>query len=337
MDYVRNLKPAQLKLLKHAASQIAGRKPRRTAPNFKVPREKQYRAHTSPYKDIANATKGELTTWLKEDAHHPQMGGGLHSAIVDSFDTMHKYYKDVEDKTIPHVKKIESTLQNVANTARVQVDVEADDFLHKVGLRHHKKYENDKLSDHMTDHFDLHRDAYKSIDERKGTGRFEYLQKHSTDDYGTYKDKDGKIVVAFRGTSPGKGIINNDFIQDVHVAAGDVKGMSAYKDYKNHVKNMIDEYGSGNVSLSGYSLGGSKAVQLTQDKELRSHLGTTVALSPGMSPLDSNLKQKANDQKIDYFYHHNDAVANSLLSHSAANHYVHYNQKDPIKAHMILN
>ena len=51
MEYIQNLKPAQYKLLKHAASQIAGRKPRRTAPDFKIPRESQYRAHHSPYKE----------------------------------------------------------------------------------------------------------------------------------------------------------------------------------------------------------------------------------------------------------------------------------------------
>ena len=337
MEYIQNLKPSHFKLLKHAAGQLAGRKPRRTAPNFNIPREKQYRAQSSPYKDIADGTKKDLLEWIKEDGHHPQLGGGLHSALVDSFDTLHKYHKNIEDKTIPHVRKIKGALNNVANTARVQIDVEADDFLNRVGLRHHKKYKDDKLSDDVKDHFDLHRDAYKSLEDRKGTDKFKYLQKHSTDDYATYLDNNNKIVVAFRGTSPDKGIINNDFVQDIHVAAGDVRGMSAYKDYKNHIKNMIHEYGSGNVSLSGYSLGGSKAVELTQDKELRSHLGTTTALAPGMSPLDANLKQKATDHKIEYFYHHNDGVANSLLSHSGANHTVHYSQKDPLKSHMILN
>ena len=120
------------------------------------------------------------------------------------------------------------------------------------------------------------------------------------------------------------------------MASGDVRAMSDYQSYKNHVQNMIDEYGSGNVSLSGYSLGGSKAVQLTQEKELRSHLGTTVALAPGMSPLDSQLQQKARDSKIDYFYHHNDGVANSLLAHGV-NHTVHYSEDDAVKSHMLLD
>ena len=106
MNYVQNLKPSHYKLLQHAASQIAGRKPRRSAPNFSVPREKQHRARESPFKDIAGSTQKDIVNWLKEDAHHPQIGGGLHSAVVDTFDTLHKYYNHAEDKTVPHVKKL---------------------------------------------------------------------------------------------------------------------------------------------------------------------------------------------------------------------------------------
>ena len=325
-------------LVKHAASQIAGRKAKGHAPDFKIPREKQYRARYSPFKDIADcSSKEELIGWMKDDGHTAQEGGGLHSAFVDSMDVLHKHWKHAVDRAHPHVQKIEKTLHNVAETGRVQVDVEADDFLHRIGLRHHKKYQDDKVNDEHKDHALLHKDAYLSVDDRKGTGRFSYIKKHSTDKYGTYLDKNGKVVIAFRGTSPKEAVNNNDLIEDVHVASGDVRGMSDYASYKNHVKNMIDEYGSGNVSLSGYSLGGSKAVQLTQEKELRSHLGTTIALAPGMSPLDNELQQKARDHKIDYFYHHNDNVANALQSHSGANHTVHYSEKDPVKSHMLLD
>ena len=336
MNYVQNLKPSHYKLLQHAASQIAGRKPRRSAPNFSVPREKQHRARESPFKDIAGSTQKDIVNWLKQDAHHYNVGGGLHSAVVDTFDTLHKYYNHAEDKTVPHVKKIGTALKNIGNTGRVQLDVAADDFLNRAGLRHHKKYENDEISDEFKDHMDLHKDAYLGVDERKGTGRFKYIQRYSTDKYGTYLDRNGKAVVAFRGTSPKQALNNNDLVEDVHVASGNVKNMSDYASYKNHVKNMIDEYGSGNVSLSGYSLGGSKAVALTQEKDLRSHLGNTIALAPGMSALDSDLKQKANDHKISYMYNHSDNVANALLEHSGANHTVQYSEKDPIKAHLLL-
>ena len=103
------------------------------------------------------------------------------------------------------------------------------------------------------------------------------------------------------------------------------------------IQNQIKKHGQGNVSLSGYSLGGSEAVHLTQDARIRSHLGQTIAIAPGHSPLDDMHKQKANDHKISYIYHHTDPVANSLLEHSGANHHVMYQEADPLKAHLLLD
>ena len=153
MEYVRNLKTHQFKLVKHAASQIAGRKAKRYAPDFKIPREKQHRARYSPYKDIADcSSKEELLQWMKEDGHAAQVGGGLHSAFVDSMNVLHEHWKGAVNKAHPHVQKIEKTLYNVAETGRVQADIHADDFLHKVGLRHHKKYSDDTVLQNLRDH-----------------------------------------------------------------------------------------------------------------------------------------------------------------------------------------
>ena len=175
-EYVTNLRPSHFKLLKHAASQLAGRKPGRTAPKYHIRPELIDRSHESPYKDIAQATRGELVNWLEEDGHHFHEGGGLHSALVDSFDTMHRYYKDQKDKSVAHVQKIHGALKNVAETARVNIDVTADDFMHRVGLRHHKKYKTGELNQNMKDHIDLHRDVYLSDSKRQGTKRFKICQ-----------------------------------------------------------------------------------------------------------------------------------------------------------------
>ena len=84
-------------------------------------------------------------------------------------------------------------------------------------------------------------------------------------------------------------------------------------------------------------MGGAEAVHLTQDKRLRSHLGQTIAIPPGHSPLDDMHKMKARDHKISYIYGHNDAVANSLLEHSGANHHVLYDESDALKSHLLLD
>ena len=143
--------------------------------------------------------------------------------------------------------------------------------------------------------------------------------------------------MAFRGTRPKSGLLNHDVTKDLHIAAGQVGKLEQMGDYVQMIQNQIKKHGSGNVSLSGYSLGGSEAVHLSQDRRIRSHIGQTIALAPGASPLDDMHKQKATDHKISYLYHHNDAVANSNLEHSGANHHVLYSQNDPLKSHLLLD
>ena len=231
------------------------------------------------------------------------------------------------------------TLKNVAGTADVQIDVAADDLLHRVGLRHKRKYDSASVDDELRAHARMQQDAYLKVNDRKGTDRFEYLKRHSTDKYATYIDKlnDGKVVVAFRGTDPKEALHNNDLVEDINIASGNVNAISEYDDYKNAVLNILDEYGDGNVSLSGYSLGGAKAVALTRDQELRSRLGTTMALSPGMTATDKSLAEKSHDTKIQYYYNHTDNVSNALLNHGGSNHHVFYDEYDPLKAHMSLS
>ena len=347
-EIVSKMSNREYKLIRHAASQIAGRKAARHAYNFNVPRERQHRARQSPYKDIADSSQHQLAKFMKEDGHRAQVGGGLFSAFEDTVNVIHKEYQNVNRKLSDGVdtfaedtglKTLKRTLDNVAATTGTNVDVEADDFLHRVGLRHHRKYEDGKISNDFRDHALLSNDAYLKLNDRKGTDRFEYLHDYSTDKYATYLDKnnEGKVVISFRGTDPKHALHNNDLIEDVNIAAGNVNAISEFDDYKNHIRKMLDEYGDGNVSLSGYSLGGGKAVALTRERDLRSRLGQTFAIAPGLTANDRDLYGKSHDTKINYIYHHNDMVANALLAHSGSNHTVLYSQKDPIKSHMLLD
>ena len=342
-QYIENLKSSHFKIIQHAASQIAGRKAKKHAPNFKIERSRQHRARESAYKDIADSTQKQVATWMKQDRHHHVEGGGLFEAFGDAVGVLHHHARNEQggglfDTIGAHAKKIHGALGNVAETARVNIDVGADDFLHRVGLRQERKYKDDSVSKNFRDHARLHKDAYLSVNDRVGTKRFEYLKDKSTGKYGTYKDREtGKIVVGFRGTSPGQALTNNDLVEDAHIAAGTVKDMSEYEDYVNHIQGLVKEHGSGNVSLSGYSLGGGKVLELMQDDRIRSDMGQAHALAPGVTALDGKLKQKATDHKISMFYHHNDAVANSMLEHSGSNHTVHYSEANPINSHMLLD
>ena len=335
MDYIKHLKPHQFKLFKHAASQLAGRKAKKYTYDYHVPREEQYRAHQSPFKDIANSSKRELLQYLKEDSHK---NNDLFEAMSDTAALMHKHVKAHDSGGGLHLNKIKNTLSSFAKTAKVNIDVTADDFLNRIGLRQQRKYQDGKIDDVFRQHARIHQDVYSQANKRKGTDIFDYIREDSTEKYGVYKHKqNGKVVLAFRGTRPRDSILNHDLMKDIHIAAGEVGKLEQMGDYVQAIQNQIKKHGSGNVSLSGYSLGGAEAVHLTQDSRIRSHLGQTIALAPGHSPLDDLHESKAKDHKISYIYHHNDSVANNLLQHSGANHHVMYQEADPLKAHLFLD
>ena len=336
MEFVANLRPHQFKLVKHAASQIVGRKAKHHTHNYQIPREEQIRSHQSPFKDLADSSQHEFVNYLKEDGHQDDH---LFHAFADTIHVMHKAVRSHKGGSLTsHLNKIKNTLGNLANTARVNIDVTADDFLHKVGLRQNRKYQSKEIPDVYREHARLHKDVYKAASERKGTDAFDYVAEDSTERVGVYKHKqNGKAVVVLRGTRPKSSLLNNDIINDLHIAAGQIGNTEQIGDHARLIQKQIEKYGSGNVSLSGYSMGGAEAVHLTQDKRLRSHLGQTIALAPGHSPLDDMHKMKARDHKISYIYGHNDAVANSLLEHSGANHHVLYDESDPLKSHLLLD
>ena len=342
LDFIKNLRPSDFKLIQHAAAQIAGRKAKRHAPNFQVSSEERRKGRHSPWKDLADAHQSDVAKWVNEDGHKHVTGGSLSEAFQHTIHVMHKRVHPKTggsfDLSDLHNNKITRTLGNLAETARVNVDVTADDFLNRIGLRHERKYKDGKITTDFRDHARIHKDAYKSLEDREGTADYNYLRKDSTDKYATYRHKkSGKVVVAFRGTSPKQALNNNDLVEDGHIAAGDIRKASDYGSYKQHIENMLDVHGDGNVSLSGYSLGGAKAEALTQEKSLRSRLGQTISIAGGASPLDDSLRQKARDSKISHIYHHNDGVANAKLQHSGTNHTVLYSEGDAVKSHMLLD
>ena len=87
--FIEDIEPKNYRVIRHAAAQIAGRKPRKYHYDYKIPRDKQHRARQSPYKDIADATQEQMIQFMKEDSLKRQMGGGLFSAFEDVASTIH--------------------------------------------------------------------------------------------------------------------------------------------------------------------------------------------------------------------------------------------------------
>ena len=137
--YVENLRPSHFKLIQHAASQIAGRKAKRHAPNFEITSSERRRGRNSPFKDIADSTQAEISSWVLEDGHQHVEGGSLAEALQTTMGVMHHRLGGGFNLSDLHHSKVSAVFKNLAHTAGVQLDVGADNFLHRIGLKHARK------------------------------------------------------------------------------------------------------------------------------------------------------------------------------------------------------
>ena len=112
--YVQQLKPSHYKLVQHAASQIAGRKAKRHAPNFKVSEEERRRGRHSAFKDIADSRQSDVAKWIAEDGHKHVEGGSLAEAFQHTVGVMHKRMGGGFDLSDLHISKVKSVMENLA-------------------------------------------------------------------------------------------------------------------------------------------------------------------------------------------------------------------------------
>ena len=359
-DLVDSYTDKQWRTIQNVASQIAGRKPKRSHYHLNVPREMQDRRRQSPFKDIAHSDRTRVRDWIKEDGDHSKhgemTGGSLSNALRHTLHVAHHVYRrdidshvqkkregggvfdDIGDaiKDIPNgLKRVGSTLEGTGRAMGVQADIMGDKFLHQVGIRKHKKYESAHVDENMRLHARFAKEVYK--DNRGDVDGYKYLAEDSTRDYGVF-EKDGKAMMVFRGTDPSKALKNNDLIDDARIATGTTLELATNKSAKTKINQLLDRYGDHNVNTSGYSLGGGRQLQLLNDSSIYKRLGDeSYSLAPGLTAMNANLKKYSSYDKMHYVYAHNDGVANSLLAYKNDNHSVFYDYKDPLKAHMFLD
>ena len=359
-DLVDSYTDKQWRTIQNVASQIAGRKPKRSHYHLNVPREMQDRRRQSPFKDIAHSDRTQVRDWIKEDGDHSNhasmTGGSLSNALRHTLHVAHHVYRrDVRSHVENHrqggnvfddigsaiqdapkgLKRIGDTLEGTGRALGVQADIMGDKFLNEVGIRKHKKYQSADVDDKMRLHARFAKEVYK--DERGDVDGYKYLAEDSTKDYGVF-EKDGKAMMVFRGTDPKKALKNNDLIDDARIATGTTLELATNKSAKDKINELLDRYGDHNVDTSGYSLGGGRQLQLLNDSSIYKRLGDeNYSLAPGLTAMNANLKKYSSYDKMHYVYAHNDAVANSLLAYKNDNHSVFYDYTDPLKAHLFLD
>ena len=88
--------------------------------------------------------------------------------------------------------------------------------------------------------------------------------------------KDNKVVVSLRGTDPTS---IKDLANDALIAVGLNRHSNRYKKDKKLVKDSIKKYGKENVSITGHSLAGNIAKQLSRDLNVKAKV-----YNPGAGP-----------------------------------------------------
>ena len=147
-----------------------------------------------------------------------------------------------------------------------------------------------------------------------------------------------KAYMVFRGTDPSKAHQNMDLIDDARIATGLTGEFVTNAGAKAKLKELIARHGDHQVNVSGYSLGGGRMLEAISDGEIYKGLGTdNYALAPGLTTAHGQLKRFSTYGKMQYAYHHNDAVSNGMLAHKNDTHHVFYDEANPLKSHLFLD
>lgn len=118
--------------------------------------------------------------------------------------------------------------------------------------------------------------------------------------------KDGKASVIFRATN-----VKNmdDIYADLHIATGTENWSQRFKDSDAATQAIVKKYGANNVTVSGYSLGGSQAMYLSDKYKLKSYV-----YNPGFSPADSSASDRKDYSRVTAYLTPGDIISNSLYT-----------------------
>ena len=131
--------------------------------------------------------------------------------------------------------------------------------------------------------------TYKK-DRRVQVGSFNYVSNESDEEKALYKNDETKqIIIAFRGSK-----VMKDLKTDLKLALGGIRKTERYassKDYVDKIKTLYPDY---TITLTGHSLGGTLAIQMSKDFGDKA-----VVFNAGHTPLSSS--QETKDLPIKYY------------------------------------
>jgi len=337
LKHLDALSDKNFRIISQVANQLAGRKPKRGHLDYNVPRGNQDRRHSSAYKDLASADdKHQVIKWIREDKHHRIAGGSISDAFRGCVKELHRSRARAPRgggvRTDAFLRRTAATLHNLASTTNSVVDITADHFMSKIGLRE-RRYKSAEVSTQARLHARLATEMYKPHNERASVDGYSYVSSRSDDDYGLY-EKDGKRIFVGRGTDPSSyARLPADLLHDAQIAMG--HRMSDQNKLRERIRTIVDESDPHTVSLSGYSLAGGKMLNAALDDDIYQKLSDhSFVISPGVAETDPDLQKMATLDKFAYSYSAHDHISNALLQHANDNHEVNYDVAGIHEAHI---
>lgn len=137
-----------------------------------------------------------------------------------------------------------------------------------------------------------------------------------------YRHRSGKVVVAYKGTSPEqwKRIRGNDLAADLGIALGIPEHLNGrFRQADKVYRQAASKYGAKNVEVTGHSLGGSQAIYIG-----RKYHAKGIAFEPGSGPgdainrFDEDLRHKVTDMVYKGYKKHMPAASNRTGVHVVA-------------------
>lgn len=153
-------------------------------------------------------------------------------------------------------------------------------------------------------HAQFANDAYKSHSDRSDFGAYKYEGMMSDENHSVYHNPiDRKIVIGMKGTSNLK-----DILPDLSILNDDVAGDPSFKDADDKYKQIRKMFVDHEISVTGHSLGGSKAMWVGAKNNVHSY-----AFNPGFNSL-VDTKLDPSHSKSHVALVKGDPVSNSIMS-----------------------